>query len=277
MPIKITPIKKKKNQSKGSGGMDIGSPKKTTTKKLGGSMYMKKTTPAVKGYKSGGNTTNKEKSNERFKKAVKKQSKIKGLGGTTTDVNQAKAESMRKKGRRAGPIEKGVLGGILLGVTRGKFGKGAVVTGAKELAKNKRALVTGAKKLAKKVGKTTKDVATSTVKRAKVQPNRGKEYRFVKKEKGKKISGISDKSTRIGTGIRKVSKNVAGGTGLTLVGGNTPKSKKISTPIPKSRPKNLKTSKKLYMKESSGLLKDDNKKTKDSNVEFETKVIKRKK
>jgi len=263
MPIKITPIKKKKNQSKGSGGMDIGSPKKTTTKKLGGSMYMKKTTPAVKGYKSGGNTTNKEKSNERFKKAVKKQSKIKGLGGTTTDVNQAKAESMRKKGRRAGPIEKGVLGGVLLGATRGKFGKGALVTGAKELAK--------------KVGKTTKDVATSTVKRAKVQPNRGKEYRFVKKEKGKKISGISDKSTRIGTGIRKVSKNVAGGTGLTLVGGNTPKSKKISTPIPKSRPKNLKTSKKLYMKESSGLLKDDNKKTKDSNVEFETKVIKRKK
>ena len=210
--------------------------------------------------------TNKKKSNERFKKAVKKQSKVKGLGGTTTDVNQAKAESMRKEGRRAGSIEKGVLGGILLGATRGKFGKGALVTGAKELGK----------KLGP-IGKKTKDVAISTVKRAKVQPNKGKEYRFVKNKKGKKISGISDKSTRIGTGIRKVSKNVAGGTGLTLVGGNTPKSKKISTPIPKSRPKNLKTSKKLYMKESSGLLKDDNKKTKDSNVEFETKVIKRKK
>ena len=210
--------------------------------------------------------TNKKKSNERFKKAVKKQSKVKGLGGTATDVNQAKAESMRKKGRRAGPIEKGVLGAAALLATRGKFGKGALVTGAKELAKK-----------IGTIGKKTKDVAVSTVKRAKVQPNRGKEYRFVKKGNSKKISGISDKSTKIGTGIRKVSKNVAGGTGLTLVGGNTPKSKKISTPIPKSRPKNLKTSKKLYMKESSGLLKDDNKKTKDSNVEFETKVIKRKK
>ena len=193
--------------------------------------------------------TNKKKSNERFKKAVKKQSKIKGLGGTTTDVNQAKAESMRKKGRRAGPIEKGVLGGVLLGATRGKFGKGALVTGAKELAK--------------KVGKTTKDVATSTVKRAKVQPNRGKEYRFVKKGNSKKISGISDKSTKIGTGIRKVSKNVAGGTGLTLVGGN--------------KPKNLKTSKKLYMREGSGLKKNDGIRGKDSNVEFTTEVIKRKK
>ena len=78
---------------------------------------------------------NKKKSNERFKKAVKKQSKIKGLGGTTTDVNQAKAESMRKKGRRASPIEKGVLGGVLLAATRGKFGKGALVSGAKEVGK----------------------------------------------------------------------------------------------------------------------------------------------
>ena len=214
--------------------------------------------------------TNKKKSNEKFKKAVKKQSKIKGLGGTTTDVNQSKAESMRKKGRRSGPIEKGVLGGVLLAATRGKFGKGALVSGAKEVGKT-------LGKTAKKVGKTTKDIATSTVRSTKVQPNRGKEYRIVKNEKGKRISGVSDKSTKIGTGLRKGGKNIAGGTGLTLVGGNKPTDKKISAPIPKKRPKNLKTSKKLYMREGSGLRKDDGIRGKDSKVEFKTEVIKRKK
>tara|TARA_R100001015_G_C4629980_1_gene191255 strand:- start:434 stop:745 length:312 start_codon:yes stop_codon:yes gene_type:complete len=53
MPIKIVPIKKNKKK-KGSGGMDIGRPKKTTTTKMGGTMYKVDTKPAVKGYAGGG-------------------------------------------------------------------------------------------------------------------------------------------------------------------------------------------------------------------------------
>ena len=218
---------------------------------------------------------------KKFKAAVKKQNETKGLGGTKTDVNQAIEEKNRKNPRRIKASDVVTAGSTLI-----PGGGLAIKAGSKILPK----VIKTAKELLKKTGKTTKDIAVSTVKKAKLQPKRGKEYRLTKDKKTNKpgLSGISNRSTSIGKGIRGTVKTGTGALGLTLVGGNKPKDKKVDKkvsvpvpksrpPIPKSRPKNLKTSNKLYMKESSGLRKDDNKKTKDSKVEFKTEVIKRKK
>jgi len=216
---------------------------------------------------------------KKFKAAVKKQNETKGLGGTKTDVNQAIEEKNRKNPRRIKASDIVTAGSMLLG---GPVGGAAIKAGSKILPK----IIKGAKELIKKTGKTTKDIAVSTVKKAKLQPKRGKEYRLTKDKKNNKtgLSGISNRSTSIGKGIRGTGKTGTGALALTLVGGNRPKDKKVSVPvpkskppIPKSRPKNLKTSKKLYMREGSGLRKDDGKRGKDSKVEFKTEVIKRKK
>jgi len=216
---------------------------------------------------------------KKFKAAVKKQNETKGLGGTKTDVNQAIEEKNRKNPRRIKASDVVTAGSMLLG---GPVGGAAIKAGSKILPK----IIKGAKELIKKTGKTTKDIAVSTVKKAKLQPKRGKEYRLTKDKKTNKtgLSGISNRSTSIGKGIRGTGKTGTGALALTLVGGNRPKDKKVSVPvpkskppIPKSRPKNLKTSKKLYMREGSGLRKDDGKRGKDSKVEFKTEVIKRKK
>ena len=214
---------------------------------------------------------------KKFKAAVKKQNETKGLGGTKTDVNQAIEEKNRKNPRRIKASDVVTAGSTLIPV-----GGAAIKAGSKILPK----VIKTAKELLKKTGKTTKDIAVSTVKKAKLQPKRGKEYRLTKDKKTNKtgLSGISNRSTSIGKGIRGTGKTGTGALALTLVGGNKPKDKKVSVPvpkskppIPKSRPKNLKTSKKLYMREGSGLLKDDGKRGKDSKVEFKTEVIKRKK
>ena len=98
----------KKKQSKGGGGMDIGSPKKTTKKmKNGGKVPMPKPAPKTNVF----------------------------TGNRKKDVNQAKAESMGKKGRRAGTVEKGLMGAGLALLTRGRAGTGAALTGAKEIGK----------------------------------------------------------------------------------------------------------------------------------------------
>ena len=210
--------------------------------------------------------TNKKKSNEKFKKAVKKQSKIKGLGGTTTDVNQSKAESMRKKGRRAGPIEKGVLGAAALLATRGKFGKGSLVAGAKEVGK--------------KIFKTTKDVGSVAANKSKTQPVKGGEYRMVARKPPKKpmLSGISKRSTQTGKGIRSTPKPIISALAVSGAKKKDNVVKPKNVPTPRSRPISIKPKKKgMFMKESSGLRKDDNKKLKDSKVKFKSEVIKRKK
>jgi len=214
---------------------------------------------------------------KKFKAAVKKQNETKGLGGTKTDVNQAIEEKNRKNPRRIKASDVVTAGSTLIPV-----GGVAIKAGSKILPK----VIKTAKLLLKKAGKTGKDIAVSTVKKAKLQPKRGKEYRLTKDKKTNKtgLSGISNRSTSIGKGIRGTGKTGTGALALTLVGGNRPKDKKVSVPvpkskppIPKSRPKNLKTSKKLYMREGSGLRKDDGKRGKDSKVEFKTEVIKRKK
>jgi len=214
---------------------------------------------------------------KKLKAAIKKQKETKGLGGTKTDVNQAIEEKNRKNPRRIKASDVVTAGSTLLPV-----GGVAIKAGSKILPK----VIKTAKELLKKTGKTTKDIAVSTVKKAKLQPKRGKEYRLTKDKKTNKtgLSGISNRSTSIGKGIRGTGKTGTGALALTLVGGNRPKDKKVSVPvpksrppIPKSRPKNLKTSKKLYMREGSGLRKDDGKRGKDSKVEFKTEVIKRKK
>ena len=98
----------KKKQSKGGGGMDIGSSKKTTKKmKNGGKVPMPKPAPKTNVF----------------------------TGNRKKDVNQAKAESMSKKGRRAGPVEKGLMGAGLAFLSRGRAGTGAALTGAKEIGK----------------------------------------------------------------------------------------------------------------------------------------------
>ena len=218
---------------------------------------------------------------KKFKAAVKKQNETKGLGGTKTDVNQDIEEKNRTNPRRIKVSDVVTAGSTLLPV-----GGVAIKAGSKILPK----VIKTAKLLLKKAGKTGKDIAVSTVKKAKLQPKRGKEYRLTKDKKTNKtgLSGISNRSTSIGKGIRGTVKTGTGALALTLVGGNKPKDKKVDKkvsvpvpksrpPIPKSRPKNLKTSKKLYMREGSGLRKDDGKRGKDSKVEFKTEVIKRKK
>tara|TARA_R110002124_G_scaffold106018_1_gene257349 strand:+ start:431 stop:1108 length:678 start_codon:yes stop_codon:yes gene_type:complete len=221
--------------------------------------------------------------NKKLKAAIKKQKETKGLGGTKTDVNQTIEEKNRTNPRRIKASDVLTAGSVLVG---GPVGGTALKAGSKILPK----IVKGAKKLLKKTGKTTKDIAVSTVKKAKLQPKRGKEYRLTKDKKTNKtgLSGISNRSTSIGKGIRGTVKTGTGALALTLVGGNRPKDKKVDKkvsvpvpksrpPVPKSRPKNLKTSKKLYMREGSGLRKDDGIRGKDSKVEFKTEVIKRKK
>ena len=219
---------------------------------------------------------------KKLKAAIKKQKETKGLGGTKTDVNQAIEEKNRKNPRRIKASDVVTAGSTLIPV-----GGVAIKAGSKILPK----VIKTAQLLLKKAGKTGKDIAVSTVKKAKLQPKRGKEYRLTKDKKTNKtgLSGISNRSTSIGKGIRGTGKTGTGALALTLVGGNKPKDKKVdekgirravrktSVPVPKSRPKNLKTSKKLYMREGSGLLKDDGKRGKDSKVEFKTEVIKRKK
>lgn len=220
---------------------------------------------------------------KKFKAAVKKQNETKGLGGTKTDVNQAIEEKNRKNPRRIKASDIVTAGSMLLG---GPVGGAAIKAGSKILPK----VIKTAQLLLKKAGKTGKDIAVSTVKKAKLQPKRGKEYRLTKDKKTNKtgLSGISNRSTSIGKGIRGTVKTGTGALALTLVGGNKPKDKKVDKkvsvpvpksrpPIPKSRPKNLKTSKKLYMREGSGLRKNDGIRGKDSNVEFTTEVTKRKK
>jgi len=247
----------KKKQSKGGGGMDIGSPKKTTTKKLGGSMYMVKTKPAVKGYKKGGKVP--------MPKPAPKTNVF--TGNRKKDVNQAKAESMSKKGRRAGPVEKGLMGAGLAFLSRGRAGTGAALTGAKEIGK--------------RIVKTAKDVGSVAANKSKTQPKKGGEYRMVggkPPKKTKTISGISKRSTQTGKGIRSTPKPVI--SALAVSGAkkkdNAVKSKNV--PTPKSRPNSIKPKKNgMFMKEGSGVSGKDMRGAKDSNVKFKSKVIKRKK
>jgi len=247
----------KKKQSKGGGGMDIGSPKKTTTKKLGGSMYMKKTKPAVKRYKKGGKVP--------MPKPAPKTNVF--TGSRKKDVNQAKAESMGKKGRRAGTIEKGLIGAGLALATRGRAGTGAALTGAKEIGK--------------RAYKAAKDAGVVAVGGSRTQPKKGGEYRMVKPRPPKKrqtISGISKRSTQTGKGIRKTPKPIVSALGVAGAKkkDNVVKPKNVATPKP--RPSSIKPKKKgMFMKEGSGVSGKDMRGAKDSNVKFKSKVIKRKK
>lgn len=185
------------------------------------------------------------------------------MSGRKGNTNQKKAESMGKKGRRAGKVEKAILGTI------------ALTPQAR--------LVKGAGQLAKRVIKTTKDVGTSTIGTARTQPKRGAEYRMVpkKKGKGKTISGISKRSTQTAQGLRKTPKPTLSALG---VAGSKPK-KKTTTPTPKPRPMMTKPKprpksigkKKMFMKEASGVSGKDARNAPDSKVEFQSKVKKRKK
>jgi hypothetical protein len=184
------------------------------------------------------------------------------MSGGKGNPNQKKAESMGKKGRRAGKVEKAILGTI------------ALTPQAR--------LVKGAGKIAKKVIKTAKDVGTSTIGTAKTQPKRGAEYRMVPKKpgKGKTISGISKRSTQTAQGIRSTPKPIA--SALAVAGSK----KKDKTTVPKPKPKPMMAKpkprptpkkKKMFMKEGSGVSGKDMRKAKDSKVEFQSKVVKRKK
>jgi len=185
------------------------------------------------------------------------------MSGRKGNINQKKAESMRKKGRRAGKVEKAILGTI------------AVTPQAR--------LIKGAGQVAKRVIKTAKDVGAATTGTAKTQPQRGGQYRMVpkKKGKGKTISGISKRSTQTAQGLRSTPKPTLSALG---VAGSKPK-KKTSTPTPKPRPMMTKPKprpksigkKKMFMKEASGVSGKDARKAPDSKVEFQSKVMKRKK
>tara|TARA_R100000149_G_C5825352_1_gene102998 strand:- start:18 stop:782 length:765 start_codon:yes stop_codon:yes gene_type:complete len=185
------------------------------------------------------------------------------MSGRKGNINQKKAESMRKKGRRAGKVEKAILGTI------------AVTPQAR--------LIQGAGKVAKRVIKTAKDVGAATTGTAKTQPQRGGQYRMVpkKKGKGKTISGISKRSSQTAQGLRKTPKPTLSALG---VAGSKPK-KKTTTPTPKPRPMMTKPKprpksigkKKMFMKEGSGVSGKDMRKAPDSKVEFQSKVMKRKK
>ncbi len=185
------------------------------------------------------------------------------MSGRKGNPNQKKAESMRKKGRRAGKVEKAILGTI------------AVTPQAR--------LIKGAGQVAKRVIKTAKDVGAATTGTAKTQPQRGGQYRMVpkKKGKGKTISGISKRSSQTAQGLRKTPKPALSALG---VAGSKPK-KKTTTPIPKPRPMMTKPKprpksigkKKMFMKEGSGVSGKDMRKAPDSKVEFQSKVMKRKK
>ena len=189
------------------------------------------------------------------------------MSGRKGNVNQKKAESMGKKGRRAGPIEKGLMGAGAALLTRGKFGTGAALTGAKEIGK--------------RIFKTTKDVGSVTIGKSKTQPKKGGEYRVVKPTPPKKrqtISGISKRSTQTGKGIRKTPKPIVSALGVagSKKKDNVVKPKNVATPKP--RPSSIKPKKKgMFMKEGSGVSGKDMRNAKDSNVRFKSEVIKRKK
>tara|TARA_B100001287_G_scaffold75287_1_gene62533 strand:+ start:848 stop:1684 length:837 start_codon:yes stop_codon:yes gene_type:complete len=185
------------------------------------------------------------------------------MSGRKGNPNQKKAESMGKTGRRAGKVEKAILGGIAL-------------TPQAKLVKN-------VGKVAKRVIKTAKDVGAATTGTAKTQPQRGGQYRMVpkKKGKGKTISGISKRSSQTAQGLRSTPKPTLSALG---VAGSKPK-KKTTTPTPKPRPMMTKPKprpksigkKKMFMKEASGVSGKDARKAPDSKVEFQSKVMKRKK
>ena len=184
------------------------------------------------------------------------------MSGRKGNPNQKKAESMGKTGRRAGKVEKAILGGI------------ALTPQAK--------LVKGAGKVAKRVIKTVKDVGAATTGTAKKQPSRGGQYRMVPKKpgKGKTISGISKRSTQTAQGLRSTPKPTLSALG---VAGSKPKKETKPTPKPrpmmtkpKPRPKSI-GKKKMFMKEASGVSGKDARKAPDSKVEFQSKVMKRKK
>tara|TARA_R100001480_G_C4711578_1_gene178786 strand:+ start:171 stop:614 length:444 start_codon:yes stop_codon:yes gene_type:complete len=109
----------KKKQSKGGGGMDIGSPKKTTTKKLGGSMYVRKTKPAVKGYKNGGKVAMpKPRPKKDPFRADKTESLDKKFSAGVSATNRKNMKNVKKK---AG-------GGKLKSVPEGNKGLGKLPT-----------------------------------------------------------------------------------------------------------------------------------------------------
>jgi hypothetical protein len=152
-------------------------------------------------------------------------------------------------------------------LTRGKFGTGATLTGAKALGK--------------KIFKTAKDIGSVTIGKSKTQPKKGGEYRVVKPTPPKKrqtISGISKRSTQTGKGIRSTPKPIVSALGVagSKKKDNIVKPKNIATPKP--RPSSIKPKKKgMFMKEGSGVSGKDMRNAKDSNVRFKSEVIKRKK
>ena len=264
MPIVITPTKKKKTPMPKARPKSLNADKTESLNKkfsAGVSAANKKNMQNVKKKKDGGKlSAAKKKVNDPDYNV---------MSGRKGNVNQKKAESMGKKGRRAGPIEKGVMGAGLALLTRGKFGTGAALTGAKEIGK--------------RAYKAAKDVGSVTIGKSKTQPKKGGEYRFVKPTPPKKrqtISGISKRSTQTGKGIRKTPKPIVSALG---VAGSK---KKDKTPTPKPRPFAVKPTvskgvdrpkKGMFMKEGSGVSGKDMRGAKDSNVRFKSEVIKRKK
>ena len=264
MPIVITPTKKKKTP------MPKPRPKKDPFR-------ADKTESLNKKFSAGVSATNKKNmQNVRKKKDGGKLSAAKKkvndpnynvMSGRKGNVNQKKAESMGKKGRRAGPIEKGVMGAGLALLTRGRAGTGAALTGAKALGK--------------RIFKTAKDVGSVTIGKSKTQPKKGGEYRVVKPTPPKKrqtISGISKRSTQTGKGIRSTPKPIISALGVagSKKKDNVVKPKNVATPKP--RPSSIKPKKKgMFMKEGSGISGKDMRGAKDSNVRFKSEVIKRKK
>ena len=192
------------------------------------------------------------------------------MSGRKGNPNQKKAESMGKKGKRAGKVAKTIIGAATFAVP-GMRGKG---TGN---------IVGGLKSLGKAITKKVKDVGSSTIGTAQTQPKRGGQYRMVPKKpgKGKTISGISKRSTQTAQGLRSTPKPTLSALG---VAGSKPK-KKTTTPTPKPRPMMTKPKprpksigkKKMFMKEGSGISGKDMRKAPDSKVEFQSKVMKRKK
>jgi len=178
-------------------------------------------------------------------------------GGTEKDVNQIKAESMKDKGRRL------------------KNNKGDLVAIGSMIAGGPAAKVV--QKVLPKIVKGAKRLASTTVGKTEKRTNKSE---YTRDKKTGKIDTIPNRTRDIGKGIRGSVKTGTGAAGLALVGGNKPKDKikKKNVQTPKPRPSSIKPKKKeQFMKESSGLRKDDNKKLKDSKVKFKSEVIKRKK
>ena len=269
MPIKIVPIKKKTPMPKPRPKSLNADKTESLNKKFSASVSAtnKKNMQNVKKKKDGGKlSAAKKKVNDPDYNV---------MSGRKGNVNQKKAENMGKNGRRAGPIEKGLMGAGAALLTRGKFGTGAALTGAKALGK--------------KIFKTAKDVGSVTIGKSKTQPKKGGEYRVVKPTPPKKrqtISGISKRSTQTGKGIRNTPKPIVSALG---VAGSK---KKDKTPTPKPRPSSIKPAtmrtapkfkgvdrpkKGMFMKEGSGVSGKDMRNAKDSNVRFKSEVIKRKK